>query len=191
MLFEDYQIVLASGSPRRAELLRSMDISFSVLLKPVNEDYPLDLDLEKVPEFLAKKKAMAYEINQENTLLITADTVVLLDGKILGKPENKEKAILMLKKLSEKSHEVITGVCIRSSLKEIVFCDKTTVQFSVLNSKEIEYYVKQYNPLDKAGAYGIQDWIGNIAIMSIQGSYTNVMGLPTEMLYRQLLNFID
>jgi len=190
MDLKGFEIILASGSPRRADLLKSMDIGFRTLLKPVDEEYSQDMDPYSVPEYLARKKASVYELDFPNQILIAADTLVICEDEILGKPTDSQDAFSILKKLSGKTHRVITGVCIRNSDKMVSFSETTQVRFTHLQDSEIEYYIENYKPFDKAGAYGIQEWIGSMGIESIQGSYTNVMGLPTEKLYKSLKIFI-
>jgi septum formation protein len=191
MKLTNYRIILASNSPRRKELLSGIDVDYEVhTLSDIDESYPDDLSKEEVAEFLSRKKANAYlESLEENALLITADTIVLLHGKILGKPLNKEDAKNMLHELSGQTHLVITGVCLTSKQKQVSFSDKTYVTFGDLTDSEIEYYVEKYNPLDKAGAYGVQEWIGYVGVEKIEGSYFNVMGLPIFKLYRELKQF--
>jgi len=184
-------LILASGSPRRRFLLAQAGFEFTVLQGEVNEDYPDDLDPEKVAVYLAEKKAGHFEtaIKDSKTLLITADTIVLIDGKILGKPEGYEGAFAMLQTLSGKKHVVITAVTLRSRNKSITFTDFTDVYFKELSPEEISFYLDQHQPYDKAGAYGIQEWIGYIGVERIDGSYFNVMGLPVHRLYKELMNF--
>ena len=191
MKLTNYRVILASNSPRRKELLSGIDIDYEVrALSDINESYPDNLPNEEVAEFLARKKADAYfKSLVENDLLITADTIVLLENKILGKPLNKEDAKNMLRELSGQTHLVITGVCLTSKQKQVSFSDKTRVTFGDLTDQEIEYYVEKYNPLDKAGAYGVQEWIGYVGVEKIDGSYFNVMGLPIFKLYRELKQF--
>ena len=191
MKLTNYRIILASNSPRRKELLSGIDVDYEVhTLSDIDESYPDDLPKEEVAEFLSRKKANAYlESLEENALLITADTIVLLHGKILGKPLNKEDAKNMLHELSGQTHLVITGVCLTSKQKQVSFSDKTYVTFGDLTDPEIEYYVEKYNTLDKAGAYGVQEWIGYVGVEKIEGSYFNVMGLPIFKLYRELKQF--
>lgn len=184
-------LILASNSPRRQELLRAAGYSFKVKTRPVDESYPSDLPPREVASFLAKKKAEAYLPHLEDEVVITADTVVKLGDELLGKPGNTTEAIKMLNKLSGTDHEVITGVCVADKNMQIAFEDVTRVFFRSLNSREIEYYVEQYQPFDKAGAYGIQEWIGMVGIKKITGSYFNVVGLPVAKLYDVLLNFIE
>jgi len=187
-----YDVVLASASPRRKQLLQEMDIEFTVYPKHVEEIIPFGLNPKEVAEYLSKLKAEAFSEKEikANSLIITADTVVTLDGKILGKPVNRDDAFNILKNLSNKSHEVITGVTIRSASKQLTFSVSTEVNFKPLTDKEIEYYIDHFKPYDKAGAYGIQEWIGHVAIEWIKGSYFNVMGLPTHRLYIELLRFL-
>jgi septum formation protein len=187
-----YDVVLASASPRRKQLLEEMDIEFSVFPKHVEEIIPRGLNPKEVAEYLSKLKAEAFSANEikGNTLIITADTVVTLDGKILGKPVNRDDAWNILQSLSNKSHEVITGVTIRSASKQLTFSVTTKVVFKRLSVEEIKFYIDNYKPYDKAGAYGIQEWIGHVAIEKIEGSYFNVMGLPTHRLYIELLRFL-
>lgn len=186
-----YDIILASGSPRRKELLKGLELDFTVwCLKDIDESYPADLDAKKVAEFISEKKAMAYKPQMSNNqLIITADTVVVVDGTVLGKPSSIENAKEMLRKLSGKTHSVITGVTVLSSEKHISFSAETEVKFADLQEDEIDFYVNTFKPLDKAGAYGIQEWIGYIGIENIKGSYFNVMGLPVQRLYTALKNW--
>ena len=191
MKITDYKILLASNSPRREELLRGIDIDFKIKVLPdIDETYPNDLPIEKVAEFVAIKKASSY-INhlKEDELMITADTVVLLDGKIYGKPTNKEDAKEMVHDLADNTHCVISGVCLTSTSKQTSFSVVSEVEFSPLTNKEIDYYIEHYSPFDKAGSYGVQEWIGYIAVKHINGSYFNIMGLPIQRLYRELINF--
>ena len=177
-------IILASKSPRRQELLKGLDIDFTVLTKDVDESYPDDLPSGQIAAYLAEKKANAF-VNElkKNTILITADTIVISNGKVLGKPKDRVAAIQMVSALSGKQHQVTTGVCVKTNDKTIPFSVTTEVEFKTLDQTEIAYYVDQYKPYDKAGSYGIQEWIGYIGIPSIKGSYFNVMGLPVYELY--------
>jgi len=186
---EPFQLVLASGSPRRAELLKLMDMNFKIRVLAVEENYPDEISPEQVPAYLARKKANAQDLKDPLEICIAADTLVLLDQKILSKPENLDEAKQFLGELSGKVHEVITGVCILHQDLEMSFSETSQVEFGRIQDSEINYYVQEYKPLDKAGAYGVQDWIGLIGVKSIRGSYTNVMGLPTETLYRKLVEF--
>jgi len=180
-----YKIVLASQSPRRQELLRGLHLDFTVQVKNVDESYPDYLVGVDIPMYLAEKKANAYNIDDE-TLLITADTIVWHEGQVLGKPIDKAEAKRMLKQLSGKTHEVITGVCIRTSKKRKVFHVISEVRFASLSDDEIDFYMNNYKPYDKAGSYGVQEWIGYIGVEHIEGSYFNVMGLPIQRLYNEL-----
>lgn len=188
----NWRIILASKSPRRQQLLHELGLRFEVITKDVSEEFPATLKREEVVLYLAKKKSDAFlDDLKSNTLLITADTIVCLDEIILNKPENFHDACFMLETLSGKKHEVITGVCLKTSQKEICFFEKTDVYFKKLTTEEITYYVKLYQPFDKAGAYGVQEWIGLIGLERIDGSYHNVMGLPVQLLYKNLGLFIN
>ena len=190
-LLQQYNIILGSASPRRKELLSDIGIEFSIQTTDKEEEYPSTLKEERIAEFLAQQKSEFLSDNQKNTdLLITADTIVSYESEVLNKPQNKEQAFNILNKLSGNTHKVITGVCIKSIKKEVIFSVITMVTFRKLNHEEIEYYINNFNPFDKAGAYGIQDWIGKIGIQRIDGSYSNVVGLPTKELYEQLELFI-
>ena len=183
-------LILSSNSPRRQELLRALGYTFQIKIKPTEEDFPDEMPCEKVAEFLARKKAEVFlkeEISE--SVLITADTVVCLDNQILNKPVDAKNAAVMLQNLSGKKHEVITGVCIRSADKKVSFSETTGVYFKLLSEEEIVYYVSNFRPFDKAGAYGIQEWIGMIGVEKIEGSYYNVMGLPLHRLYAELQKF--
>ncbi len=181
------KIILASKSPRRQELLRLMDIDFRIVLKDVDESYPEHLSPEEIAIYIAEKKAKAFDETVDDEIVLTADTIVSIDGHILGKPETKAHAVEMLQMLSGKVHRVVTGVCLLYKHQYNLFHDLSEVFFRPLTIDEINFYVDKYQPLDKAGAYGIQEWIGLIGIQRINGSYTNVVGLPTEKLYQQLL----
>ncbi len=182
-------IILASGSPRRQELLKGLDIPFRIQTKEVDEIYPDNLEAGAITEFLSKLKSTAFTDLDVNDILITADTIVWLDGKALMKPVDREDAIQIIRNLSGKYHEVFTSVCLKSKTKTNIFSDVTKVFFKQLSDIEITYYVDKYEPYDKAGAYGAQDWIGYIAIDKIEGSYYNVMGLPVHKLYKELMEF--
>ncbi len=186
-----YEILLASNSPRRRELLAGLDLEYRVTALPeVDESYPDTLDSEEIPRYISQQKAEAYRrLMQENTLLITADTIVWLDGKVYGKPTDLADACAMLRALSGKTHTVITGVTLTSQEKQVSFSVSTDVSFAALTDEEIAYYVEKYHPLDKAGAYGVQEWIGYIGVTGMNGSYYNVMGLPIQRLYTELKNF--
>lgn len=181
------KIILASKSPRRQELLRQMDVDFRVVLKEVDESYPEGLAPEEVAVYIAEKKAKAFDEDINDEVVLTADTIVCIDDKILGKPKNEDHAVEMLRMLSGRVHRVVTGVCLLHKHQYNKFYDVSEVFFRKLTDAEIVNYVHQYRPLDKAGAYGIQEWIGVTAIEKIHGSYTNVVGLPTEKVYQQLL----
>lgn len=187
--FENTKIILASGSPRRQQFLKDLDLDFEIRLKEIEEVYPPHLQSYEITNYLAQLKADAFNDLSENELLITSDTLVLLDQEVLGKPKNEAEAVQMLQKLSGKTHQVVTSVCCKTQKKSDVIYDITQVTFSDLSIETIEYYVHNYHPLDKAGSYGIQDWIGLVGISKIEGSYTNVVGLPTEKLFQYLLKF--
>ncbi len=185
-----YQIILGSNSPRRHELLTSLGFKF--LNKPINADesFPIDLLAEEIPLYLAEKKADAYEDElKDNEILITADTIVWCEGKVFNKPANFVEGKLMLETLSGKMHEVFTGVCLKSGNKQTTFYDVSKVYFKKLKPEEIEYYLMNFSPYDKAGGYGVQDWLGYIGIDKIEGSFYNVMGLPVKELFEELVKF--
>lgn len=183
-----YQIILASNSPRRKELMSGLGVDYVVKTLPdVDESYPDSLQGGDIPEFIACKKAGAYRsILQPGELLITADTIVWLDGKVLGKPQGREGAVEMLRALSGKKHQVFTGVCLTTTEWQKSFTAASDVLFDELSDEEITYYVDRYQPMDKAGAYGVQEWIGYIGVHSISGSFYNIMGLPIQKLYKVL-----
>ena len=184
-------IVLASKSPRRAQLLRDAGLNFRIHQMDVNEDFSSNMPVAEVAAYLADKKASAasLDIMNENEILLTADSVVVIDNQILNKPANKEEAYEMLQLLSDQTHIVYTGVCLRNMDKKVVFSNQTNVTFGTLSDHEINYYIDQFNPLDKAGSYGIQEWIGFCKIRKIEGEYSNVMGLPVYAIYEELLKF--
>ncbi|UJP64753.1 Maf family nucleotide pyrophosphatase [Mongoliitalea daihaiensis] len=185
------KIILASQSPRRKELLANLDIPFEVRVKGTDESFPSELPVEDVAYFLAKKKAMAFmEELEEDTLLITADTVVIVRGKVLNKPRNREEALEMLRLLSGTSHQVCTGVAFAYQGKVYADIDAAQVYFRTLEQAEMEYYVDRYRPYDKAGAYGIQEWIGYVGVEKIEGSFYTVMGLPVHLVYRWVRRLI-
>lgn len=186
---EKFRLILGSASPRRQQLLAGLDLEFVVSSIGADESFDASIDIEQVPEVLAKRKSLAFNDLNSDQLLITADTVVIFQGEIINKPGNHEEAVEMLQKLSGNAHRVITGVCIRSAHKQIEFSESSTVYFAPLNKGEIEYYVHKYPPFDKAGGYGIQDWIGYIGIQKIEGCFYNVMGLPVHQLYKTLCEF--
>ncbi len=194
MLFNNiskYNIVLASGSPRRQQLLKELGINFTIDVRPVKEQIEQYLSPTEVAMQLSRLKMLAFDIDDfdNHRLIITADTVVSLENEILGKPVNRNDAISILRRLSGKMHKVITGVTIKTAKKERTFASITDVFFKHINDADIHYYIDTYKPYDKAGAYGIQEWIGLVAIKKINGSYFNVMGLPTCMLYKELISF--
>lgn len=187
---KEYKIILASNSPRRKELLGGLGITYEVKTLPdIDESYPEDLDAEEIPLHIARNKADAYRsMMQPNELIVTADTIVWMDGMVLGKPKDEADACRMLRCLSGKTHQVVTGVCLTTLEKQRCFATVTDVTFAELTEEEINYYVSRYRPLDKAGAYGIQEWIGYIGVQNISGSYFNVVGLPIQRLYTELKN---
>jgi len=186
-----YKVILASNSPRRKELLSGLDIPYQIKTLPdIDESYPDHLQGKDIATYIAKEKADAYlDKLTDDTLLITADTIVLLEGKVYGKPVDETEARQMLHDLSGRTHQVLTGVCITTKQKQKIFAVSSEVRFAKLETDEIEYYVSKYKPLDKAGAYGVQEWIGYIAVENISGSYFNIMGLPIQRLYRELKKF--
>ena len=186
-----YNIVLASKSPRRQELMKGIGLEFSVITKDVDESYPSNMSVYDVAPFLSLKKAKAFNDEElpENYMVITADTVVIVDDMILGKPKDEADARGMLGRISGKKHSVITGVTIRTNDKVKTFSVVSKVSFETLDQEEIDYYVNNFRPYDKAGAYGIQEWIGYIGVNHVEGSYFNVMGLPTQKLYKMLKTF--
>ncbi|MDA3882790.1 MAG: Maf family nucleotide pyrophosphatase [Bacteroidales bacterium] len=185
-----FSVVLGSKSPRRTQLLRDLGIEFEVCSKDVDESFSNDMHVEDVPQFLAEKKFLSIaEDIDENTFLITADTVVILDNEILHKPSGIEDAWNMLRKLSGKTHKVLTGVCFGTQQKHKSFVSYSNVCMTDLSDEEVQYYIEEYKPFDKAGAYGVQEWIGFVGVESIFGSYYNIMGLPVQALYRQIMNF--
>lgn len=186
---EKYKVILASGSPRRRELMAGLGVNYEVRILPdVDESYPDTLQGEEIPLYIAKEKADAYiPMMQLDELIITADTIVWLDGKVLGKPQDREDALQMLRTMSGRTHEVFTGVCITTTDWQRSFTAQTEVRFATLSEDEIIYYVDNFKPMDKAGAYGVQEWIGFIGVENISGSYYNIMGLPVQRLYRELL----
>lgn len=186
-----YHIVLASNSPRRRELLAGLDINYEVRVLPgIDESYPAGLAAEEIPQYISREKAGAYEtVMQPDDLIITADTIVWAGGQVLGKPKDEAEAREMLRKLSGRTHLVITGVTLLTRAMRKTFAVTSEVTFDALTEEEIGYYVARYHPLDKAGAYGIQEWIGYVGIRSIQGSFYTVMGLPVHLVYRKLMEF--
>lgn len=188
---KNYKLVLASGSPRRQQFLRDLDVDFEVRLKDVEEIYPDYLQGAEITDFLALLKAQALDDIADNEIVITSDTIVWHENKALGKPKDYDNAFAILRSLSGKTHEVITSVCILSTNKTDVFNETTRVTFNTLSDDEIKYYLDNYKPFDKAGAYGIQEWIGLMAIAKIEGSYANVVGLPVDKVYQYLCKFTE
>ena len=187
---QGYTIVLASGSPRRQQFMKELDANFEVRLKEVDEIYPDKLKGAEITDFLAELKAKALEESlSADEILITSDTIVWHEGRALGKPRDYQDALAMLKSLSGKTHEVITSVCIKNMKKSDTFHEITKVTFNELADDEIKYYLDNYQPFDKAGSYGIQEWIGLVAIAKIEGSYANVVGMPVDKVYRHLVQF--
>jgi septum formation protein len=186
-----YRIILASRSPRRLELMKDMGLRFDVAIREFEESYPEALKGEEIALFLARQKAISFKNEiSVNEIVITADTIVWCNNNVLGKPADSDTARKMIRELSGNTHEVITGVTLLSSTKERTFADSTKVTFEKLTEEEISFYVEKYKPFDKAGAYGIQEWIGIAACSRIEGSYFNVVGLPVQKLYRELYEFI-
>ena len=185
----NYNIILASNSPRRQQLLKDLDIDFEIRTKEIEEIYPSELLGTEITDFLAdlKSKPFIDELN-ENDLLITSDTIVWFNNKALGKPKNYDEAFHMLKELSNNTHQVITSICLSGKTRKHILNDTTIVTFKELTDDEINYYINTYKPFDKAGAYGIQEWIGKIGITKLEGSYFNVMGFPVHKLYKELIN---
>ncbi len=185
-----YKLILASNSPRRRELLAGLDVEFEVkVLQGIDESYPANTPVEQVPVFISKAKAEAYRKGlADDELVITADTVVVLEDMVLGKPSSHEDACRMLRALSGKTHQVITGVCLTTTVEQRSLSVVSDVSFKDFTDEEIEYYVNHYKPYDKAGAYGIQEWIGYIGVTALKGSYFNVMGLPVQRIYQELVD---
>ena len=185
------KIILASNSPRRRELLAGLGYAFEVKVIPgIDESYPDDLPMEQIPQYISQQKAAAYEVAADE-IVLTADTVVVLGKEVLGKPADAADACHMLRKLSGKTHQVITGVCLTTGTRQKTFAVTTDVTFKDLSDDEIRYYVDNYRPYDKAGAYGIQEWIGYIGVTGLRGSYFNVMGLPVQRIYTELQKLDD
>lgn len=187
---KDKKIILASQSPRRQMLLKGLEIDFEIRTKDIDEDFPETLKFSEVARYLAELKASAFkEELKENEILITADTTVCLEDDILNKPLSHEEAVSMLQRLRNNTHVVVTGVAITDKHKQVVFHDETEVQFGNITDAEIEHYIQAYQPFDKAGSYGAQDFLGYIAITGMNGSYYNVMGFPLHKVYRELMDF--
>ncbi|WP_367770637.1 Maf-like protein [Flavobacterium sp. WC2421] len=184
-----YKLILASGSPRRQQFFKDLELDFEIRLKEIEEIFPLELKAGQITDYLAKLKASAFEGElNENEILITSDTIVWHNNKALGKPKDKEDAFAILKSLSNSTHDVITSVCFKTNVKTEVISETTKVTFNELSDEAILYYIDNYKPYDKAGAYGIQEWIGFIGVSKIEGSYANVMGLPVDKVYEYLSN---
>ncbi len=184
---DNYKIILASGSPRRQQFFKDLDLDFEIRLKEVDEIYPNELKAAEITNYLAELKANAFDDEiAEKEVIITSDTIVWLNGKALGKPKDYDDAVAILKSLSNATHEVITSVCFKTKNKQETIHEITKVTFAELSEQAIHHYLDKYKPFDKAGAYGIQEWIGLIGINKIEGSYTNVVGLPTEKVYQYL-----
>jgi septum formation protein len=189
--FKDYRLILASRSPRRQQLLRELGLKFDVVIREYEEIYPEGLNGEEIARFIAHEKAASLKDDiSDNEIVIAADTIVWCNNKVLGKPHDRADATRIMKEISGNTHEVITGVSLRSKTKELTFSESTKVTFEALTEEEINYYIDEYKPYDKAGAYGIQEWIGKIACSHIDGSYFNVVGLPVQRLYKELQKFI-
>lgn len=188
---KSYQLILASQSPRRKELLEGLGIPFCVrVIEGIDESFPEDLPIEDIPVYISKQKASVYaKCIAEDEVVLTADTVVVCQGQVLGKPKDEDDARRMLNLLSGRTHEVITGVTVKTREEEKSFSVVTEVQFKSLTPQEIDFYIRHFKPFDKAGAYGIQEWIGYIGVISIRGSYFNVMGLPVQRIYEELKTF--
>lgn len=183
----NYNLILASGSPRRQNFFKQLDVPFTIQLKEIEEIYPDHLKAAEITDYLADLKSKAFTDLNENDLLITSDTIVWFEGKAIGKPKDKEDAFQMLKAMSGKQHQVYTSVSIKSKNFQKIFHDETSVTFENFTDEEILYYLEKDAPYDKAGSYGIQDWIGLIGVKKLEGSYFNVMGLPVHKLYKELL----
>jgi septum formation protein len=186
---QKYRLILASGSPRRQQFFKDLDLDFEIRLKEIEEIYPNELKREQITNYLAELKANAFEGElQDNEILITSDTIVWHNNKALGKPKDAQEASDILQSLSNTTHEVITSVCFKNNKYSKVIHEVTKVSFNQLSDKAIQYYIENYKPFDKAGAYGIQEWIGFVGVSKIEGSYANVMGLPTDKVYDYLNN---
>lgn len=188
---KNHRIILASGSPRRQELFQELQIPFEVKIRKINETYPKNLKAEAIADYLTQLKARAFPDLQSNELLITSDTIVWHNDTALGKPKDNTESVHMLQSLSGTSHQVITSVGFTTVDKQVIVNESTKVTFKKLTDEEIHYYVNNFQPFDKAGAYGIQEWIGLIGVTKIEGSYHNVMGLPTRLVYKTLMQFAN
>lgn len=188
---KDYNIILASGSPRRQEFFKGLGIDFEIRLKPIEEDYPDHLKRQEISNYLAELKFAPFNKElQDNDILITSDTIVWHQDEALGKPKDEKQAFEMIQSMSGKTHEVMTSICFTTKKSQKTVHDITKVTFKEFSDKEIWYYIQNFNPLDKAGAYGIQEWIGQIGVTKIEGSYFNVMGLPVHLVYQTLIELI-
>lgn len=189
---KDFRVILASGSPRRQQFFKDLGLDSKIILKPVKEEYPERLKHFEISDYLAQLKSLPFkEVLLDKDILITSDTIVWHENKALGKPINAEDAFNMIRSLSGKTHEVITSVCFKTKQTEKTVNNITKVTFKELSDDEIWYYINNFNPMDKAGAYGIQEWIGLIAVTKLEGSYFNVMGLPTHLVYQTLNDIIS
>ncbi len=188
---QNYHLVLASGSPRRQQFFKDLDLNFEIRLKDIEEIYPPELKAEEITNYLAELKANAFEGElQANEILITSDTIVWHNNKALGKPKDEQDAFAILKSLSNSTHEVVTSVCFKTNSETKLLHEITKVTFNELSEDAIRYYIENYKPFDKAGAYGIQEWIGFVGVSKIEGSYANVMGMPTDKVYEYLNNLV-
>ena len=189
---KDYNLILASGSPRRQEFFKGLGLDFEIRLKPIKEEYPEKLRHFEISNYLAQLKSIPFENElKENDILITSDTIVWHNNTALGKPKDDEDAFSMIKSMSGQTHEVITSVCFKTKTSQKTVSSVTKVTFKEFTDDEIWYYIKNFNPLDKAGAYGIQEWIGQIGVTKIEGSYFNVMGLPVHLVYQTIVEIIN
>ena len=186
---QKYKLILASGSPRRQQFFKDLDLDFEIRLKEIEEIFPPELKAEEITNYLAELKASAFEGElNDNEILITSDTIVWHKNKALGKPKDEQDAFEILKSLSNATHEVITSVCFKTNVETTVMYEVTKVTFNELSDESIRYYIENYKPFDKAGAYGIQEWIGFVGVSKIEGSYANVMGMPTDKVHEYLIN---
>ena len=186
---KQYNIILASGSPRRQQFLKDLNLDFTIQLKEIEEIYPPHLIGLEITDYLAELKSSVFTNLNKNDILITSDTIVWLDNKAIGKPKDKQEAIVIFKEMSGKKHQVFTSICLKTITNTRIVNDTTDVYFKTLSDEEINYYLDNFQPYDKAGGYGIQDWIGLVGVEKIDGSYFNVMGLPVHKLYAELLKF--
>ncbi len=187
---KNWEIILASKSPRRSELIKNLGLEFKSIVKNIDENFPNDLNKNQIASYISEKKADAFDLQKNNQLLITGDTIIYSNGKVLGKPTNKKEAYAMIESFSGNIHEVISAFCIKTKDKKIIRTDCVKVHFKALESDEINYYINEFSPYDKAGAYGIQEWIGQIGITKIEGSFYTVMGMPIHLLYESLKNIM-